>query len=225
MLLTLLVNFLNTFFFCVDNFQNNNWPKQPTIYERPILTLEVEKYTIQQKYSVPIYPASGQGERPLSGRGWGLFRRLYLEHLWGWWAVPHVEHGGWRGSPPWVVLIPTTVPYVTNLRRESVRSDPDMTLNSPVKERKEKSVRHSCFQEKAFHYYLVFYLHLEGNKKQEKHFISLSINRARESGKRFTRSRLIPTLYQHCPARSFLQLNKFIVTPAFPSFRTLSNCH
>lgn len=150
MLLTLLVNFLNTFFFCVDNFQNNNWPKQPTIYERPILTLEVEKYTIQQKYSVPIYPASGQGERPLSGRGWGLFRRLYLEHLWGWWAVPHVEHGGWRGSPPWVVLIPTTVPYVTNLRRESVRSDPDMTLNSPVKERKEKSVRHSCFQEKAF---------------------------------------------------------------------------
>lgn len=145
MLLTLLVKFLNTFFFCVDNFQNNNWPKQPTIYERPILTLEVEKYTIQQKYSVPIYPASGQGERPLSGRGWGLFRRLYLEHLWGWWAVPHVEHGGWRGSPPWVVLIPTTVPYVTNLRRESVRSDPDMTLNSPVKERKEKSVRHSCF--------------------------------------------------------------------------------
>lgn len=159
------------------------------------------------------------------GGGWGLFRRLYLEHLWGWWAVPHVEHGGWRGSPPWVVLIPTTVPYVTNLRRESVRSDPDMTLNSPVKERKEKSVRHSCFQEKAFHYYLVFYLHLEGNKKQEKHFISLSINRARESGKRFTRSRLIPTLYQHCPARSFLQLNKFIVTPAFQSFRTLSNCH
>lgn len=79
------------------------------------------------------------------GGGWGLFRRLYLEHLWGWWAVPHVEHGGWRGSPPWVVLIPTTVPYVTNLRRESVRSDPDMTLNSPVKERKENSVRHSCF--------------------------------------------------------------------------------
>lgn len=47
----------------------------------------------------------------------------------------------------------------------------------------------------------------------------------RESGKRFTRSCVIPTLYQHCPARSFLQLNKFIVTPAFPSFRTLSNCH
>lgn len=64
--------FFRYIFLCVDNFQNNNWPKQPTIYERPILTLEVEKYTIQQKYSVPIYPASGQGERPLSGRGVGV---------------------------------------------------------------------------------------------------------------------------------------------------------
>lgn len=129
MLLTLLVNFQIHIFF-VDNFQNNEWPKQPTICERPIPTLELEKRTIQQKYSVPIHPASGRG-KPLSRRGWGLFRRLYLEHLWGWWAVPHVEHGGWSGSPPWVALIPTTVPYVTNLRRESVQSDPDMTLNSP----------------------------------------------------------------------------------------------
>lgn len=148
MLLTLLVNFQIHIFF-VDNFRNNEWPKQPTICERPILTLEVEKRTIQQKYSVPIHPASGRG-KPLSGRGWELFRRLYLEHLWGWWAVPHVEHGGWSGSPPWVALIPTTVPYVTNLRIESVQSDPDMTLNSPVKKERKNQWGILVFKKRLF---------------------------------------------------------------------------
>lgn len=79
------------------------------------------------------------------GGGWGLFRRLYFEYLWGWWVVFYVEYGGWRGFLFWVVLISIIVLYVINLRREFVRFDFDMILNSFVKERKEKLVRYFCF--------------------------------------------------------------------------------
>lgn len=77
--------------------------------------------------------------------GWG-FRRQYLERLWAWWAVPHVEHGGSSESPLWVALNLTTVPYVTNLKTESVQSGLDTILNNPAKQKGERKFREALFQ-------------------------------------------------------------------------------
>ena len=65
-------------------------------------------------------------------------RRLYLEHLWGWWVVLHAEHGGQSEPPLWVEPILVTVPCVTNLRRGFARFGPDMTSDSPVRKKLEQ---------------------------------------------------------------------------------------